>query len=147
MIEWRCRNMLLVKTKVASSPIEGLGLYADEFIKQGTMVWEFARDLDILIDQDRFRSLPPEAQAYISRYAYVNSDTNKYVLCFDDARYFNHSETPNTKSLIVPSKSESIDIAIRDINPGEEITTNYAEFDAEFRQKLDLPQYGLVDSP
>jgi hypothetical protein len=33
--------MLLVKTTIAPSPIHGIGLFADQFIPQGTRIWEF----------------------------------------------------------------------------------------------------------
>ena len=33
--------MLLVKTRLAPSPIAGIGLFADEDIKKGTVTWRF----------------------------------------------------------------------------------------------------------
>jgi uncharacterized protein len=128
--------MLLVKTKIMPSAIEGIGLFADQFIKEGTIVWEYEPGLDMVIQRDRVRTLPPEAQAYLSRYGYLNSSRDSYVLCFDDAKYFNHSDSPNTRSVSVQGSLETIDIATRDILVGEELTTDYTEFDADFATKL-----------
>ena len=127
--------MLLVKTNVAQSPIEGLGLFADQFISKGTVVWEFEPGLDILIDKNKLVELPSVARDYLQRYAYLNG-RGEYVLCFDNAKYFNHSFTPNTRNMQLAGKSEMIDIACQDIQSGDEITTNYMEFDAQGVQKL-----------
>ncbi len=58
-----------------------------------------------------------------------------YVFCGDDARYFNHSDTPNTRG------EESEDgygetYALRDIEAGEELTGDYNEFDEDFDRKM-----------
>ena len=39
--------MLLVKTKIGPSEIDGIGLFADQFIPRGTLVWELVPALDI----------------------------------------------------------------------------------------------------
>ena len=49
-----------------------------------------------------------------------------HLLCGDDARYTNHSGTPNTRC------RDDHTYATRDIQPGEEITSDYAEFDVRF---------------
>ena len=50
-----------------------------------------------------------------------------------DARYFNHSEEPNTVDLDGP---EGPTVAARDIQPGEELTCDYRLFDADVLVKL-----------
>jgi SET domain-containing protein len=128
--------MLHVRTKIMPSSIEGIGLFADQFIRKGDLVWKFEPGLDITVSSERVGTLPSGARAYVRRYSYRNVVSRQYVLCFDDARYFNHSDTPNTRSILVPGEPESIDVAVRDIRPGEELTTDYTEFDAEHAIKL-----------
>ena len=54
-----------------------------------------------------------------------------YELCSDDARFFNHSDEPNTGSI-----SNDTDVALRDIQQGEELTCDYRTFDADWQLKL-----------
>jgi len=128
--------MLLVEAEVKPSTIEGSGLFACQFIKRGTLVWRFEPGLDVMLDRAELLVLPPVARKYLRHYAYLNQKTDKYILCFDNAKYFNHSSTPNTRNVEISGQPESVDIAVRDIYPGEELTTDYAEFDAAFREKL-----------
>ncbi len=50
------------------------------------------------------------------------------MLCGDDARFFNHSDTPNCFDF--PDERGGTTVAARDIDPGEELTSDYASFDA-----------------
>ena len=59
-----------------------------------------------------------------------------YVCCGDNDRYINHSEQPNTEDLGFEERvfeGEGITIAARDIQPGEEILSDYRSFDADAR--------------
>jgi hypothetical protein len=53
----------------------------------------------------------------------------------DEARYLNHSEDPNIRCNGT-SDEDDLDMAIRDIAEGEEITINYKEYDANWPIKL-----------
>ncbi len=88
--------MMLVKTRVAPSAIEGLGLFADQDIPAGTPVWRFWPGLDQLVEPGFIAALPPLLREFCLRYGYLHTRTGLYVLCGDDARYMNHSTTPNT---------------------------------------------------
>jgi len=131
--------MLLVKTKLGKSSIEGIGLFADQFIPVGTIVWEFTPELDIVISERELDRLPDLVRRYFLRYTYLNARDKRYILSLDDARFQNHSEHPNLVSLETPNQPEPIDVAARDIFPGEELTTNYKSFDHDFRRKLARP--------
>jgi uncharacterized protein len=58
-----------------------------------------------------------------------------YILCTDDARFINHSSQPNT--IDTQEGEEGLTIAARDIQPGEEITSNYEAFDADYHTYSD----------
>lgn len=131
--------MLLVKTRIDKSPIAGIGLFADEFIPKGTYIWRFKTGFDIRVNEDYPDSLPGPAKAFFQTYAYQNPKTKKYVLCSDNSRFFNHSNTPNTHCVKDPEDEETADVAARDIEPGEELTVDYREFDTD-------PTYGFSDS-
>jgi len=125
--------MLLIKTKIGPSKISGIGLFADEFIAKDTPVWKFQDGFDVRISETQFAKLSESAQKQVLNYCYFNSKTKNYVLPSDDARFFNHSDEPNVTS---GPDDDHIDIAVRDIQPGEELTQNYKVFDGNTGLKL-----------
>ncbi|MFH1649924.1 MAG: SET domain-containing protein [Candidatus Woesearchaeota archaeon] len=123
--------MLLVGTYLDTSKIQGIGLFAAEFIPKGTLVWRFTPGLDFVLKKKDLDELPEIAKSWVLRYAYYNKDEGGYVVCIDDARFFNHSETPNTDN---SDKADTI--AKMDIQKGEELTCNYFEFAANTNSLL-----------
>jgi len=43
--------MILVRTYLAPSSIDGLGLFAAEDIPKGTITWEFYSEIDIVLEE------------------------------------------------------------------------------------------------
>lgn len=121
--------MLKVRTYVAVSPIHGLGLFAAEVIPRGTVVWQWDPTVDRSTDQ------PPHG--HDADWAWHEADGCWYIPG-DDARYLNHSATPN---LVAARTHNDIDVAARDIVPHEEITTDYSLFD------VDWPTYAASYHP
>jgi uncharacterized protein len=132
--------MLLIKTKIEASKISGTGLFANQFIPKGTKIWKFQPGFDLETEKNELDKLPEIAKKSFLKYAYFNSDTNKYILCFDDARFFNHSDNPNCiEEKYSEEEGEGITVAARDIQKGEELTSNYREYDADFDYKMSIP--------
>ena len=123
--------MLLVKTYIDKSKINGIGLFAGEFIPKGTILWKFVPGFDFVLTKKDFNKLPEVAKLWVLHFSYHNKVEGGYVICVDDARFFNHSENPN----IFDSDNQP-SIAKRDIKKGEEITGNYFDFDADAKLKL-----------
>jgi len=121
--------MLLIKTKIHSSDVAGIGLFADEFIPKGTYIWRFKKGFDVRVNKDYPDTLQEPAKNFFMTYAYQNPQTLNYVLCADDARFFNHSDTPNTHCVEDPEDEDTANVASRDIQAGEELTVDYREFD------------------
>ena len=130
--------MLLVKTKVKESKIHGRGLFADQNIKKGQIIWRFNPLIDRKIPKKKLLKLPIFVQKFIKYYSYLN-DKEEFVLCGDGARYINHSDNPNTKDIITFWDKllgrEGISVAARNIKRGEEITSRYLRFDKKGRAK------------
>ena len=101
-----------------------MGLFADEKIKTGTKIWQFEPTLDLLLSEEEVKKFSPSAQEQFYRYAYLDKIRNKYLLCGDDARFFNHSETPNCDE----SQDNDSTFALKDIEAGEELTVDYGDF-------------------
>ncbi len=121
--------MLKVKTYIKASNIAGLGLFADQFIPKGTLIWQFNALVDKTIDPEILEHLDELERQFIDTYGYM--ENGKIILCSDNGRYINHSSNPNTDDLIDTALG-SITVAYRDIEKDEEIVSNYESFDAEF---------------
>ena len=121
--------MLLVKTKIGPSKISGIGCFADQFIPKGTQIWRFKKGFDIRFDENYPDLLSEPAKSFFLKYAYQNPKTKNHIFAIDDARFFNHSDTPNTVHVEDPEDEELMDLARHDIQVGEEITNDYREFD------------------
>lgn len=97
---------------------KGYGLFAKEFIPKGTIT--FVNDhLDVILNPKDPRNLKEPFRSILDKYAY-NSPLGDLVLCWDFGKYMNHCCWANTLST-----GYGFDIAVNDIQPGEEITTDY----------------------
>jgi SET domain-containing protein len=130
--------MFLIKTKIGPSKIHGTGVFADEFIPKGTIVWIPSPGLDIELTKEQVDKLPELAKKYVLKYSYKSFKCGNYVLCFDNTRYVNHSNNPNTADIRTNIPGEDSDIAIEDICEGEEITLDYQTMDLDFDKKMEM---------
>jgi len=128
--------MLLIKTKIAPSKVNGIGLFADQFIPKDTWIWRFKKGFDTRVDKNYPDTLEEPAKSYFLTYAYQNPKTLNWVLCADNARFFNHSETANTHCVEDPEDEDTANVASRDIQVGKELFVDYREFDTD-------PYYGF----
>lgn len=120
------QNVLLVKTKIGYSKINGIGVFAAEFIPKGTIIWKYVLGFDQKLTQEQLDRFPKITKEFLEKYTYFNKYTNFYVLCCDDARFYNHSKAPNTMGADMDgTEDEGADIAAKDIEIGEEITCDY----------------------
>jgi SET domain-containing protein len=121
--------MLLVKTRLEKSRVHGIGLFADELIPKNTVLWRFHPAVDLRMTEEAISSLAGPCQEQLRRYTYREKLSGLYVLCGDDARFFNHSSTPNC--LDTDDGNGGLTIAHVDIQPGEELTCDYRLFDLD----------------
>lgn len=103
--------------KFISSEI-GYGVVATEFIPAGTITWALD-DLDREFTPAQLKKMNPLYQDILETYCYRNNKGN-FVLCWDYGRFVNHSFKSNCIST-----AYDFEIAIRDIQPGEELTDDY----------------------
>lgn len=116
--------MLLVRVRVDRSPIHGLGVFAAEFIPKGAEVWRFTPGFDLDLEPGVLEHQPPRVREQLLHYGYVDRRLNRYILCCDDARFINHSDDPNLRTDHGRDRY-GVDIAVRDIAAGEELTVDY----------------------
>ncbi|MBP7464538.1 MAG: SET domain-containing protein [Bacteroidales bacterium] len=103
----------------------GYGIVATRFIPKGTITWvqdkldrEFT-PLDVMNMDGVYKDV-------LSKYTFRNNHGN-YVLCWDNARYTNHSFNSNCLTT-----AYDFEIAIRDIQAGEELTDDYGYLNLPF---------------
>ena len=109
--------------------VVGYGVFATQFIPKGTVI--YAEDpLDRVITLADYTALPVLFQPIVKKFGYVDWNGN-YVLCWDIAKHMNHCCECNTLST-----AYGFDIAIRDIQAGEELTDDYGLFNLEEEMNL-----------
>jgi uncharacterized protein len=100
------------------SELIGVGVFAKSFIPKGTIT--VVRDSqDLCIPVPEFRQLSQLVQDSMETHMYHDKIGN-LVLSWDHAKYINHHCNSNTLMT-----DYNLEIAVADIYPGEEITTDY----------------------
>ncbi len=100
------------------SPEVGYGVVATKLIPAGTITWALDK-LDRTFTPQQVHDLDSIYQEILEFYSYRDNRGN-FVLCWDNARFVNHS----FKSSCL-STAYDFEIAVRDIQPGEELTDDY----------------------
>ncbi len=96
----------------------GHGVVATEFIPAGTITWALDK-LDREFSLSDLQNMEPIYRSIVETYTFRNNKGN-YVFCWDHGRYVNHSFDSNCLST-----AYDFEIAIRDIQPGEQLTDDY----------------------
>jgi hypothetical protein len=106
------------------SPAIGYGLFATRLIPRGSITWA-ADPLDQIISPLQFAGLPEMLKAQALKYSYLNGAGDR-ILCWDHARFINHSCAATCLS-----PGFDFEIAVRDIQAGEELTDDYGALNLE----------------
>src|SRR5690606_36361865 len=96
----------------------GYGVVAKKMIPKGTITWVLD-ELDREFTPQELEALSEPIRNTLDTYAYRNSMGN-FVLCWDNGRFVNHSFNSNCIST-----AYDFEIAVRDIEPGEQLTDDY----------------------
>ena len=115
--------MLMVETELRQSAIHGTGVFLLEPVRKGDLIWRFDSRIDRVYSEEELAGLPERTQRFLKTYSTWHEATGLWILCGDNGRHFNHSDTPNTLSLGIGFGD---DVAARDLPAGVELTTNYA---------------------
>jgi len=128
--------------KVRRSPIHGYGVFTDVLIKQGDIVEECVVPSQVIehgienLDGREFAT----NNATLNKYRFLGPPTFKgmncghpyyYIVPAGYAMIYNHSEKPNTSYVYKQTERIMVFRALRNIEPGEELLTDYG------------PKYGL----
>ncbi len=120
--------------EVKPSTIHGSGLFAKIFIPKGT-IWWHARPQDVLIiSKEQFQTISSSYKntlldSYFRAlliYSYYERDLGALIFCLDDSKFVNHSAEANSGA--TEDENGFCSIALKDIQPGEEITEDYSKY-------------------
>ena len=116
------------------NPVIGYGLFATTLIPKGTLTW-VRDDLDQIVSPELQQSLPPLLAAQLHTYSYL--EPRGRILCWDHGRFVNHSCEANCRST-----GFDFELAVRDIQPGDEITDDYGSLNVnlEFACRCGAPR-------
>lgn len=120
----------------------GVGVFATAYIPRGTLTYVFD-PLEIELSETAFSALPEPIRQLADKYCYVDAKGLR-VVSWDLAKYINHRCDCNTLS-----SGWGFEIALRDIQPGEEITDDYGLFNLarEMPVTCNCPNCRLVVRP
>jgi uncharacterized protein len=119
--------MIHIKYKLDKSSVHGIGIFADQDVSKGEIIFTASPILDVNITQEQFDSLKEAEQREIRYWGFFDEPTQKWHVDFDHIHFINHSHTANTTQDF--SHPEAYLVAARDIKAGEELTQNYLEFE------------------
>lgn len=113
----------------------GYGLFATDFIPMGTIV--YVKDsLEREITPEEYRDMDPEMQQVAEKYSYID-ERGVRIVSWDFAKYVNHCCHCNTIST-----GYGFEMAIRDIQPDEQITDEYGIFNLEWDMQVECDHAG-----
>jgi uncharacterized protein len=96
----------------------GYGVFATKLIPKGTITWIMDK-LDRAFEPSIFNKLEKIYHKDLEKYCF-RDNLGRYVLCWDIARFVNHSFNPSCITT-----AYDFEVAVRDIHPGEELTDDY----------------------
>ncbi|MCB9257570.1 MAG: SET domain-containing protein [Chitinophagales bacterium] len=107
----------------------GYGVFATKFIPQGTIV--YVKDsMEIEISPTQYLLYQPNMQAAIEKYSYID-ERGYRIISWDFGKYVNHCCNCNSIST-----GYGFEVAIRDIQAGEQITDEYGIFNLQEEMTL-----------
>ncbi len=111
------------------SPEIGYGVFATTFIPCGTIVY-IKDPMEIAVSPIQYAQLNEPLKSTIEKYSYIDENGDR-IVSWDHGKYVNHCCDCNTMST-----GYGFEIAIKDIQPGEEITDEYGMFNLEYEMVL-----------
>ena len=102
----------------------GYGVFATRQIPRGTITW-VRDDLDQAFSPDQVSRMPDLYKQILDKYGYLDRNSDM-ILCWDNSRFMNHSCEATCLS-----PGYGVEVAVRDLAPGEELTDDYGSLNLE----------------
>ena len=121
--------MIHIKYKLDKSAYHGIGLFTDEDLPKGKLIYTPSPLLDVNLSQEQFDSLSDKEKEEVKWWGYFYESSQKWHVDFDVSHFINHSDNANITQ--DQGHTDAYLITVRDIKSGEELTQNYLEFESE----------------
>ena len=110
-----------------ASPAKGLGIFATQPIPKGTVTWVLDPLDQVITAEQAARVRAGLSQALLAAFDhdYYRLGDGRYILTHDNTRFMNHDCAPSCAHA-----AADVEIALRDIAVGEELTFDYATCDS-----------------
>lgn len=131
--------MIHIKYKLDRSKHHGIGLFTDEDLKAGQLVYTASPLLDVNITQAQFDSLSDNEREEFRWWGFFDETSQKWHVDFDVSKFINHQANGTLKQ--DESYKETYLVTTRDLKRGEEPTQNYLEFES----LDDLKRRGIIE--
>jgi SET domain-containing protein len=125
--------------KLNASDKHGIGLFSDQPISKGEIIYTASPVLDVNITQEQFESLDEKEKAEVEWWGFFDEPSQKWHVDFDVSKFINHAYEANVSQ--DPSHADAYLVASCNIAKGEELTQNYREFESP----EDLRKRGIPD--
>lgn len=119
--------MIHIKYKLDKSNKHGIGLFADEDLQKGSLVYTASPLLDVNITQEQFDSLSEREKEEFRWWGFFDESSQKWHVDFDVSKFINHSKDGTVTQ--DKNHKEAYLITACDVKRGEELTQNYLEFE------------------
>lgn len=119
--------MLRIRTYLHPSSIHGIGVFSLERLFPERLIWSFEENFDRRYSQEDFSKLSPAILEYYNTYGYESKSDGLFYFPFDNDRFMNHSSDPN-----IIFRPDGNFYATRIIEPHEEVTCDYSQFDVQW---------------
>jgi len=106
----------------------GYGVFASSPIPKGSILY-VQDQLEIRVTPELYATLGDASRAAVEKYSFIDPEGIR-ILSWDIAKYVNHSCSPNSLSTVW-----GFEIAIRDIEAGEEVTDDYGLFNLDWEME------------
>ncbi len=120
--------MIHIKYQLKTSGLHGIGLFTNEPLKKGQLVYTASPMLDLNITQEQFNSLNQKEKDEILWWGFFDEPSQKWHVDFDVSKFINHAK--NATVTQDSAHEEAYLVAAKDITVGEELTQNYLEFES-----------------
>jgi len=115
---------ILELVKINRSLIHGIVIFGSQAIKANTRIWTCTPGFDLDLDPNALEQHPAHFRETMLHYGYIDPRRRRFILCCDDCRFINHSDTPNVR-VDLERELYGVDFAAREIQAGEELTVDY----------------------
>jgi len=121
--------MIYIKYKLDKSKFHGIGLFTDEDLKKGQLVYTASPLLDVNITREQFDQLDEKEKREIEYWGFWDEPNNLWHVDFDVSKFINHSYEPTLTQ--DQNHQDAYLITTKNLKAGEELTQNYLEFETE----------------